>query len=281
MPSDTLRPLVDLIRRLRGPDGCPWDREQGLADIRGYLLEEAHEVAAAIDEGNDDEISGELGDLLFHIVFTAELVREAGGASVEQVVERIHDKMVARHPHVFGTEVLTSSDDVHRAWEARKARERATRGDSILDGVATSLPALLAAYRMTQKAAGVGFDWPDVDGVLDKVEEELDEVREAIAQLKAEPTGPAEQRAAEQRATEEVGDLLFATASLARHLGTDPESALAAANLKFRRRFAHIERALAAEGRPLDSATLEELDSHWERAKSLEETPAVELEETD
>ncbi len=264
MSADTLRPLIELIQRLRGPDGCPWDREQELPDVRAYLVEEAHEVAAAIDQNDLDELAGELGDLLFQVVFTAELLREADGPTLDGIVERIRTKMIDRHPHVFGDESLASIEEVHRAWETRKAMAKPA-GGSLLDGVPASLPALLAAYRMTQKASGVGFDWPNVEGVLAKVEEELGEVREALDRADELPG-----EATEAQVGEEVGDLLFAVANLGRHVGADPEAALAATNLKFRRRFAHIERTLEAEGRPLGSATLEELNRHWNDAKALE-----------
>ena len=244
------------MRRLRAPDGCPWDREQTLADARGYLLEEAHEVAAAIDGGDPDEVAAELGDLFFQSVFVATLLEERDEARLVDMLTTVHSKMVDRHPHVFGDVDATTADEVNRIWEARKARD-AEAGRSILDGVPASLPALLAAYRLTQKAAGVGFDWSEPEPVYAKVEEELDEVRSA--------TG-----AADPTVAEEVGDLLFAVVNLSRHLGVDPEGALAATNRKFRRRFAHVERELAARGRRPDESDLEEMDRLWEDAKRRE-----------
>lgn len=264
MSSDSLTPLVELIARLRGPDGCPWDRKQTLETVRAYLVEEAHEVAAAIDHGDPDEVSAELGDLLFQLVFTAQLAREVGGSTLPEIVRRIHDKMIERHPHVFGDRQLEDSRAVQQAWEQRKAKSNAP-GVSILDGVPRSVPALLGAYRMTQKASGVGFDWPNAAAVLTKVHEEL-------VELEHELQAPDVRG---DRVAEELGDLLFAIANLARHLDLDPEWALAQANQKFRRRFGQIERRLEAEGKELAEVTLTELDRLWDEAKVTEsEEPA-------
>jgi len=262
MPDPTARPpaeladLVALVARLRAPDGCPWDREQGLANLRAYLVEEAHELAAAIDGGDWEEIAEELGDLLFQAAFVARLGEEAGALSAAAVVAAVHAKLVARHPHVFGGEQLADAGEVVRAWERRKAAERPA---GLLAGVPPSLPALLAAYRMTQKAAGVGFDWPDAAGVLAKLREEIGELEAELA-----AGAPA------ARVGEELGDLLFAAANLARHLGHDPECALAGANAKFRRRFAAVEAALAGRGIAAADAGLELMDALWEEAKRAE-----------
>lgn len=257
--SPDIRRLVDLVARLRAPDGCPWDREQSIDDLRAYLIEEAHEAAAAISSGDRRELADELGDLLFQIVFLSHLGEEEGSFGLADVIDGVHRKMVERHPHVFGSEELADSKSVVETWERRKAARKQADA-SLLDGVPTSVPALVGAYRMTQKAAGVGFDWPDVDGVLAKVREEL---RELEAALEAGTDGGRAVR-------EEVGDLLFAVANLARHVGADPEAALAAGNSKFRRRFAAVERALARQGRSLADATLEEMDALWEAAKRRE-----------
>jgi len=271
--------LVALVARLRGADGCPWDREQGLGDLRAYLLEEAHEAAAALDRVTAgggggvgeaagealhdawDELAGELGDLLFQVAFVLRLGEEAGRLDATAVVDRVHAKMVGRHPHVFpaagaAAPRLDDAAAVAAAWEKRKL----ARGEAptLLAGVPESLPALLAAYRLTQKAAGVGFDWPEAPAVLDKVEEEVAELR---AELAAGDAG---------RLAEEVGDLLFTVANLARKLGSDPEAALAAANAKFRRRFAAVEAALAAAGKRLEEVGLEELDRLWDEVKQDE-----------
>jgi nucleoside triphosphate diphosphatase len=254
MSDASLQPLLALVERLRGPGGCPWDREQGLGEVRAYLLEEAHELAAAIDGGDWREIGGELGDLLFQAAFIGRLAAEAGAFELAQAIDQVCRKMVARHPHVFGGEELADAAAVRDAWERRKLQEEPERA-SLLAGVPASLPALLGAYRLTQKAAGVGFDWPAAAAVLDKAEEEIGELRRAIA------------AGATPGVREEVGDLLFTVANLARKLEIDPEAALAAANRKFRRRFERVEQGLAASGRRLGEATLGEMDALWEEAK--------------
>lgn len=254
--------LCDLVARLRAPDGCPWDREQTLADVRAYLLEEAHEVADAIDRENWDELLTELGDLLFHVVFVARLAEENDKFRLTDVIDRIHSKMIARHPHVFGEDRLPDGKSVVEAWEQRKVAE-GTGQASLLAGLAPSLPALLTSYRMTQKAAGVGFDWPAPGAVREKIEEELDELRQALRGQE----GP-------DRLDEEVGDVLFSMANLARHLNVDPEGALARANDKFRRRFESMEAAAAARGRNFAGLSPEELEALWEEAKKRGNRPA-------
>jgi len=266
-PTDLDR-LLALVERLRGIDGCPWDRAQTLPDLRAYLLEEAHETAGAIDREDWDELASELGDLLFQVAFLTTLAVEAEAFEPHEPLRRAFAKMVDRHPHVFGEERLADARAVRQSWERRKVRERRSEGrESLLDGATSaSLPALVAAYRLTQKAAGVGFDWPDAAAVVAKVEEEL-------AELRHEMRPPAELPAADrQRLRDEVGDLLFAVANLARHLEIDPEAALAGANLKFRRRFAAVEQGLEARGRRLDEASLAEMDELWNAAKLEERT---------
>ena len=248
--------LLELVTRLRAPDGCPWDREQTLADARTYLLEEAHEAAAAAAAGDWDELAGELGDLLFQVAVVARLGEEQGALDPAGLIERIHGKMVARHPHVFGDEAAETAEEVLAVWERRKLVSE--RGRSLLEGVPESLPPLVAAYRMTQKAAGVGFDWPDAEAVLEKLAEEAEELRAEMA------SGPGGGREALRG---EVGDLLFTVVNLARKLGVDPDGALAETNAKFRRRFRHIEERLAADGRTLAEVELEELDRLWKEAK--------------
>ena len=261
--------LLALVERLRAADGCPWDREQKLADLRAYLLEEAHEAADAIDRGDWDGLAAELGDLLFQVAFLTTLAVERGAFAAHEPLRRAFTKMVDRHPHVFGDAEAADARAVRQGWERRKLEEKAREGrGSLLDGATSaSLPALVAAYRLTQKAAGVGFDWPDADAVLVKLHEELDEVR---AEMRA-----AEDDTTRERLRDELGDLLFAVANLARHLEVDPEAALARANLKFRRRFAAVERRLAARGRSLAEATLAEMDEMWEAAKRDEGETAV------
>lgn len=259
--------LQDLVTRLRAPDGCPWDREQGLADLRAYVLEEAHEVAAAIDGGDASELLEELGDLLFQVVFIAHLNAETKAFDLQAVIDAIHTKMVDRHAHVFGDEHLADANAVRRTWEERKlTQEGAPR--SLLAGVPRSLPALTASYRITQKVAGVGFDWSDAREVLDKIREELREVEEALDQADDDGSSSA-------KVQEEIGDLLFAVSNLARFQKLDPEAALAAANLKFRRRFQAVEEALADRGRSLKDATLEEMDREWDTVKEREKSSSL------
>lgn len=259
--SDRLRALRELVATLRGPNGCPWDREQSIEDIRGYLLEEAHEVAAAIDSGVWPDISGELGDLLFQIVFVAQIAGESNEFELDDVIDEIVEKMIERHPHVFGSESLESAEAVHRAWERRKADLR-DLDESVLAGVPDSLPSLLAAYRMSQKAAGVGFDWASSEQVLGKLSEEIEELRQALER---------QDTADNTRAIrEELGDILFTVANLARKLDQDPEAALAAANRKFRRRFRRMEAELVAKQRSIATASNRELNDLWEAGKNTE-----------
>jgi ATP diphosphatase len=247
--------LLDLVARLRAPDGCPWDREQDLPDVRAYLLEEAHELAAAIDSGNAEDLAEELGDLLFQTAFIGRLGEERGAFTVREVVDGVHRKMVERHPHVFGSESLPDAEAVRQAWERRKLKSEPGK-TSLLQGVPLGMPALLGAYRLTQKASGVGFDWPDASAVLAKVDEELAELREALP--------------SREKVQEELGDLLFTLANLARKLEIDPEAALAAANLKFRRRFSAVEATLAERGRNPGEAELAEMDEIWDAVKREE-----------
>ena len=252
-----LRRLVDLVARLRAPDGCPWDREQTLADARTHLIEEAHEAAAAAADGDWERIAAELGDLLFQVAFVARLGEEAGELDSAEVVERIRDKMIGRHPHVFGGEEAASAEEVLARWEESKLREPG-REPSLLAGVPDSLPPLVAAYRISQKAAGVGFDWPGPEAVLEKLEEELGELRGAL------------ERGESAAVRDEIGDLLFTLVNLARKLGVDPDAALAGTNAKFRRRFGHVERRLEGEGTGLAGAGLEAMEAVWREAKESE-----------
>jgi ATP diphosphatase len=260
--SRSLDSLFDLVIRLRSPEGCPWDREQEVEDLRAYLLEEAHEVAAAIDTGDWDEICTELGDMLFQVVFIVRLAEERSEFTLTDVVARIEQKMIRRHPHVFGDEKLADSAAVHQAWEQRKLDDAASQRRSLLDGLPSSLPALLAAHRMSQKAEGVGFDWPDATAVLDKVAEELAELREELAAPKAIERDP--------KVREELGDLLFSLANLSRHLGMDAESVLADANAKFRRRFGRMESTLGERGLSLGDLDTDAMEAVWSEAKELE-----------
>jgi MazG family protein len=277
-PRGDLTPLLSLVERLRGPGGCPWDRQQTAADIRAFLVEEAHEVAAAIDLEDWEALRGELGDLMFQVCFLAVLAAEERRFELADAVTAVHDKMVERHPHVFATDSPTEldADQVAELWERRKLSRAAPPADgspapaaeTLLAGVPPSLPALVGAYRMTQKAAGIGFDWRDGDEVLDKLEEETAELRAALASPRVADSGSGS-AAGPSSVEEEIGDLLFTVANLARHLGIDPERALARANLKFRRRFAHVERGIAPEleaGAPA-AQLRERMEELWEEAK--------------
>jgi len=254
--------FVELIARLRAPGGCPWDREQTHESVKPMTIEEAYEVAHAIDEKDDEELLGELGDLLLQVVFHANIAEERGAFRLRQILERVSDKMVRRHPHVFGDDSASTSGEVLRSWEAIKAQEREAKGKddaSMLDSVHRGLPAVMEAFQMTTKVSRVGFDWKEADGALLKLDEEALELREAIR-------AKADHRAV----AEEVGDLLFVAVNVARLTGVDPESALKAANRKFRRRFRHVEERLAADGRKPADSTLEEMDTLWDEAKRLE-----------
>jgi len=252
--------LLEIMRRLRDPvHGCPWDIEQDFASIAPYTLEEAHEVADAIQRQAWDELPGELGDLLLQVVFHAQMARDAGLFGFQDVVQAISDKMLARHPHVFGEESRDKTAEQQTAdWEKIKAAERGGRAARVLDGVALGLPALTRAVKLQKRAARVGFDWPSTDEVVAKITEEAAELVEARDRLtKAE-------------VEEEFGDLLFVMANLARHLEVDPEAALRAANAKFSRRFARIEDWLAAAGKHPSDSDLAEMDALWNRAKAEE-----------
>lgn len=248
--------LVQIMARLRAPGGCPWDREQTNASIKPYTIEEAYEVAEAIDLGDDRELCGELGDLLLQIVFHAQMASEGGRFTVVDVCRAISDKMVRRHPHVFADTKVEGTADVLRNWSRIKAEERKDKGDnSALAGVPRAMPALLRGQRLGEKAAHVGFDWPNTEGVLDKVREELHELEDAMV-----TKDPAEIEA-------EIGDLLFAVAQLARHLKVSAEDALTKTSDRFTKRFHHVEAALGAQERQVSDATADELDALWDAAK--------------
>jgi ATP diphosphatase len=260
-PALQMDRLLAIMRALRDPEtGCPWDIEQTFKTIAPYTIEEAYEVADAIERGDMDELRGELGDLLFQSVFHAQMADDAGHFNFSDVARTMSDKMVARHPHVFGTESRDKSADQQTAdWEVIKAAERAGKDQGrALDGVAVGLPALLRAFKLQKRAARVGFDWPDVGHVIDKIAEEAAEVVEARDTL------------TQDEVTEEVGDLLFVMANLARHLNVDPEVALRQANAKFQRRFESIEDALARDGRNPSDSDLAEMDGLWDAAKRVE-----------
>ena len=258
--ESALTRLLAIMARLRAPDGCPWDREQSFATIAPYTIEEAYEVADAIARGPDfPALLDELGDLLFQIVYHAQMAAEAGQFGFAEIAESISNKMIRRHPHVFGEAAARSAAAQTSAWEAQKASERAARAETgTLAGIPTGLPALTRALKLTRRAAHVGFDWPDAAAVLDKLEEEAAELRAELPE--ADPA----------RLADEVGDLLFVLANLARKLDLDPEACLAGANAKFERRFGAVERALAAQGKAPQDAGLDAMEAAWAAAKAAE-----------
>jgi tetrapyrrole methylase family protein/MazG family protein len=254
-PETSFEAFLEVVAHLRAPDGCPWDREQTHRSLRGDLLEETYEALAAIDAGDVDGLREELGDLLLLILLQAQIATDDGEFTIADVLSGVNRKIVHRHPHVFGDFQVRDEQHLLQNWERLKAQERLENGKgeaSLLDGVSPALPALAQAEKYQQRAARVGFDWPDVQGVLDKLEEELGEVHAAA---------DGEERAAE------IGDLLFAVANLARWYRVEPESALREANARFRRRFGFIEQAARSQGREVSALTLDEMEALWQQAK--------------
>jgi len=261
--------LVDIMRRLRAPDGCPWDREQTHASLGPFVLEETYEVLEAIESGSPADLCEELGDFLFEAVFLAQMSEEAGDFTIGDAIDAICDKLVRRHPHVFaraGDDRALTSRQVIEKWETLKAREReaaglpAKRATTTLSGIPKTLPALLRAFEIGSRASAVGFDWERATDVLDKIDEEVAEVRREV---ESGATGNL------SRAEEEMGDLLFAIANLSRKLGIEPEAALRRANEKFTGRFDAVERAFLERGQSLATTTLEEMEAEWARVKNL------------
>jgi len=268
-PSPDIARLIEIMAALRDPDsGCPWDKVQTFATIAPYTVEEAHEVADAIARNDLGDLCDELGDLLLQVVYHARLAEEIGAFAFPDVVEAITTKLIRRHPHVFGNADARAAGAAKGFWEkikaeekrARAARDGAIPAKGLLDGVAAGLPALQRAVKLQAKAATVGFDWNDPRAVLAKLREEIDEIEVELDRERVDP----------DRAADEVGDLLFAVANLARHLGVDPDQALRGTNAKFVRRFGAIEAALAAEGRTPAEASLDEMEALWQRAKADE-----------
>jgi len=304
MPSTTgerFERAVSIMARLRGPGGCPWDREQTFDSIKPYTLEEAYEVLEAIDNRDWDELRGELGDLLLQVLFYSQMAQEASKFSIDDVLERLSTKLVTRHPHVFGDVTAETSADVLRNWEAIKAQEKEKEkkkrleagggkaaktepSESVLAGVSSAMPALLEAHKLSSRAAHVGFDWPEISGLFENLEEEAIELKEELRRLPSlpQPTGrgvagsgkPQVPEELRHRLEEEVGDMLFVLVNIARYLSLDPESALKKTNRKFKRRFQWMEEQLRAGGRTPQQATMEELESLWQRAKQEEREPA-------
>ena len=284
---------VAIMERLRAPGGCPWDREQTFDSIKPYTLEETYEVLEAIDNRDWHELAGELGDLLLQVLFYAEMAKEQSSFSIDDVLERLSAKLVDRHPHVFGDVKADTAAEVKKNWEALKVEERKKRQasdetarekqQSILAGVSSAMPALLEAHKLSSRAAQTGFDWPNIDGLFDKLHEETAELREELQEFPS--PGPQPQgrgvagsgRAAvpeslQKRLEGEVGDLFFVLVNIARYLSVDPESALRKSNRKFKRRFQWMEERLHESGRVADEASIEELESLWRRAKGQEKS---------
>ena len=257
--GDEFQKLVDIMARLRGPGGCPWDREQTLESLRGFVLEETHEVLDAIDRGDHDALRGEIGDLLFEGVFLAQIEADEGRFTIADSLRAISEKLIRRHPHVFGDQAggISTPGQVLEQWEQIKAREQTDAGErrSLLRGIPSALPSLLRAHEIGSRVGAVGFEWVRTTDIVSKIEEEVAEVRRAV-----ESEGTA-------RTEEEIGDLLFSIANLSRRLGIEPESALRKANEKFTARFQGVEQALEAKGRSVHDASLDEMEAEWQQVK--------------
>jgi MazG family protein len=285
---------VAIMERLRAPGGCPWDREQTFDSIKAYTLEETYEVLEAIDNRDWNELPGELGDLLLQVLFYSEMAKEQGTFSIDDVLDRLSDKLVNRHPHVFGKVKADSSAEVKRNWEALKTEERKKRDartsasegaqtsfKSILSGISSAMPSLLEGHKLSSRAAQVGFDWPNMEGLFDKLGEETSELRRHLQEFPAPGPRPEGRGVAgsgrqtvpeklRERLEEEVGDLLFVLVNIARYLSLDPESALRKTNRKFRSRFQWMEQRLHESGGTLETASMDELESLWQQAKQQE-----------
>jgi MazG family protein len=287
---------LSIMARLRGPGGCPWDREQTFDSIKPYTLEETYEVLEAIDQRDWDELTGELGDLLLQVLFYAQMAKEQDRFSIDEILDRLSDKLIARHPHVFGDVKVETSSDVVRNWEALKAEEKKKRleagggksamdnedkPESVLAGVSSAMPALLEAHKLSSRAAHVGFDWPNIQELFEKLREETEELQERLREFPApgpQPQGrgvagagrPRISEDLRQRLEDEVGDLFFVLVNIARYLSLDPESSLKKTNRKFKRRFQWMEDRLRTSGRPPQQHSMEELESLWQQAKQQE-----------
>jgi nucleoside triphosphate diphosphatase len=287
---------VSIMARLRAPGGCPWDREQTFDSIKPYTLEETYEVLEAIDNRDWEELPGELGDLLLQVLFYAQMAQEQGSFSIDDVLDRLSNKLINRHPHVFGDVKAETSSDVLRNWEALKAEEKKQRLEagggkaaktedqpqSVLAGVSTAMPALLEAHKLSSRAAHIGFDWPNIAGLFEKLEEETHELQEELSHFPApgpQPLGrgvagsgrPPISQDLRERLEGEVGDLFFVLVNIARYLSLDPESALKKTNRKFKRRFQWMEEQLRAAGRTPEKASMDELESLWQQSKRQEQ----------
>jgi ATP diphosphatase len=299
MPTTTaerFQRAVSIMARLRAPGGCPWDREQTFDSIKPYTLEETYEVLEAIDNRDWDELPGELGDLLLQVLFYAEMAREEGKFTIDDVLDRLSGKLVDRHPHVFGNVKADTSAEVLRNWEALKVEEKRKRletgggkskktesaKDSVLSGVSSGIPALLEASKLSSRAANVGFEWPNIEGLFDKLREETEELKENLAEFPAPGPQPQTRGIAGSgktqasaylrgRLEDELGDLFFVLVNIGRYLSLDPESALKKSNRKFKRRFQWMEEQLRSSGRSPQQASMEELESLWQQSKQQEQ----------
>jgi MazG family protein len=293
--GDRFERAVGIMARLRAPGGCPWDREQTFDSIKPYTLEEAYEVVEAIDNRDWDELVGELGDLMLQVLFYSEMAQEERRFSIDEVLDTLSNKLITRHPHVFGDVKAETSGQVLRNWEAIKAEEKKKRleqgggksakdetKDSILSGVSSGVPALMEAHKLSSKAAHVGFDWPRIQGLFDKLKEESVELQAEVDRIP--PPGPvpvgrgvagakgtAVPESLQHRLEDEIGDLFFVLVNIARYLSVDPESALRKTNRKFKRRFQYVEEQLRAQGKKLDQASLEDMESLWQQSKQSEQ----------
>ena len=275
---------VNIMARLRAPGGCPWDREQTFDSIKPYTLEETYEVFEAIENRDWKELPGELGDLLLQVLFYAEMAKEAGYFSIDDVIDRLSDKLIQRHPHVFADTKADTAHEVVRNWEALKKAEASKKSpqeskQSLLSGVSRAMPALLEATKLSRKAASIGFDWPEISGIFEKLEEEVAELKHDIADL-PQPIKPAGGHASsrthhvspdlQKRIEAEVGDLFFVLVNLARFLEVDPESALRRTTQKFRRRFEAMENQSDGQGRRLEELNIDEMEALWQNSKAEE-----------
>jgi MazG family protein len=258
--------LVDIMATLRGPNGCPWDKQQDFNSLKPMLVEEVYEVLEAVENNDFEGLSEELGDLLLHVLFNAQLAKESGRFDIDTVIDQISGKLVRRHPHVFGDESASTPEEVIKNWEAIKAQEKAQKlkdrtpeQRSLLEGIPSKLPAFHEAHQISSRAARVGFDWPDVEGIFDKLQEEVQELKEVIS---TESDGNKR-----ERLEDEIGDMLFVIVNIARYLKIDSESALKRANRKFKTRFQFMEKQLAEQGKTLDTTSLAEMESLWQKAK--------------
>jgi MazG family protein len=265
--GDKFEKLVEIMATLRGPNGCPWDKQQDFNSLKPMLVEEVYEVLEAVENEDFDGLSEELGDMLLHVLFHAQLGKEAAQFDINTVIEKISDKLVRRHPHVFGNDSASTPEEVIKNWEAIKAQEKAEKlkgrtaeQRSLLEGIPSKLPALHEAHQISSRAVRVGFEWANIDGIFDKLQEEVQELKEVIS-----AGGNETQR---ERLEDEIGDMMFTVVNIARYLKIDSESALKRANRKFKTRFQHMENELAKQGKTLDQTSLAEMEALWQRAKS-------------